>query len=105
MPVANSYFNVAQINQILDDRIVSRVDGLVVETFPVSPIESVLAIYVPKQPSEMQPYLVHGVIAEGKVEGAFFSIVRRRGEGSITTSARQIHAYMVAGKRYLRGEK
>jgi hypothetical protein len=53
----------------------------------------------------MQPYLVHGAIAEGKVEGAFFSIVRRRGEASITTSAQQIHAYIVAGKRFLRGEE
>lgn len=104
-PVVDSLLNVSQINGVLDARIVPPVDGLVVEKFPTSPTESVLAIYVPKQPSEMQPYLVHGAIAEGKVEGAFFSIVRRRGEGSITTSAQQIHAYIVAGKRYLRGDE
>ncbi|WP_022883710.1 hypothetical protein [Glaciibacter superstes] len=51
----------------------------------------------------MQPYLMHGAIVEEKVEGAFLSIVRRRGEGSITASVQQIHAYIVAGKRYLRG--
>lgn len=104
-PVANSYINPAQINEVLDARIVPPLNGLAVEAFATSPTESILAIYVPKQPAEMQPYLVHGAIAEGKIEGAFFSIVRRRGEGSITTSAQQIHAYIVAGKRYLRGEE
>lgn len=48
----------------------------------------------------MQPYLVHGAI---KVEGAFFNIVRPRGEGSITTSAQQIHTYIMACRRYLHG--
>jgi len=104
-PVADSLLNTTQIGEVLDARIVPPVDGLIIDKFSTSASESVLAIYVPKQPSEMQPYLVHGAIAEGKVEGAFFSIVRRRGEESITTSAQQIHAYIVAGKRYLRGEE
>lgn len=102
-PVLGSLLNLKSIGEVLDARIVPPIDGLIVETFATSATESVLAIYVPKQPAEMQPYLVHGAIAEGKVEGAFFSIVRRRGEASITTSAQQIHAYIVAGKRYLRG--
>lgn len=103
-PVGNTYLNRTQISEVLDARIVPPLDGLVIETYAVSATDSILAIYVPRQPTEMQPYLVHGAIAEGKVEGAFFSIVRRRGEGSITTSAQQIHAYIVAGKRYLRGD-
>lgn len=101
-PVADAILNIPQIQELLDARIVPPLDGLVIEKFPTSQVESVLAIYVPKQPGEMQPYLVHGSIVGGKVEGAFFSIVRRRGEGSITTSAQQIHAYVVAGRRYLR---
>ncbi|UPL17333.1 hypothetical protein [Microbacterium aurugineum] len=101
-PVADAILNIPQIQELLDARIVPPLDGLVIEKFPTSHVESVLAIYVPTQPSEMQPYLVHGAIVGGKVEGAFFSIVRRRGEGSITTSAQQIHAYIVAGRRYLR---
>ena len=104
-PIADSIIHIPQIQELLDARIVPSVDGLLIEKFPTSPTDSVLAIYVPKQPTEMQPYLVHGAIVEGKVEGAFFSIVRRRGEGSITTSAQQIHAYIVAGKRYLRSEE
>lgn len=104
-PVADQYLNTTQIREVLDARIVPPLDGLLVETFQVTSTESVLSVFVPKQPSEMQPYLVHGAIVEGKVEGAFFSIVRRRGEASITTSAQQIHAYIVAGKRYLRGDE
>ncbi len=50
----------------------------------------------------MQAYLVHGATVGDKVEGRFFSIAPRRGEASITMSAERIHAYIVAGKRYLR---
>ncbi|WP_430868321.1 hypothetical protein [Demequina aurantiaca] len=103
-PVANEYLDIARINEVLDARLTPPIDGLVIETFALNDRESVLAVFVPRQPGEMQPYLVHGAIAGEKVEGAFFSIVRRRGEGSITTSAEQIHAYVVAGRRYLRGE-
>jgi len=101
-PVGDHFLKIAQINEALDARIVPPIDGLTIEKFVASPNGSVLAIYIPKQPAEMQPYLVQGAIIEDKLEGAFFSIVRRRGEGSITTSAQQIHAYIVAGKRHLR---
>lgn len=104
-PVANERLDPARVNEVLDARIVPPIDGLVIETFAVDDAQSVMAIYVPRQPPEMQPYLVHGAIAGDKVEGAFFSIVRRRGEGSIVTTAHQIHAYIVAGKRYLAGKE
>jgi len=39
-----------------------------------------LAIYISAQPEEMKPFLVHEAIVRGKVEGAFISIVQRRGE-------------------------
>jgi hypothetical protein len=103
-PVANYLINPAQIREVLDARIVPPLDGVLVEAFAVTATESVLAIFVPKQPAEMQPYLVHGVVVGDKVEGAFFSIVRRRGEGSIPTTAQQIHTYIVAGRSFLKGE-
>lgn len=104
-PVANHRLDITRIGEVLDSRIVPPVEGLVIETFAVNDTQSVMAIYVPRQPPEMQPYLVHGAIAGDKVEGGFFSIVRRRGEGSIVTTAHQIHAYIVAGKRYLAGKE
>lgn len=89
--------------KILDAKVVPAVTGLVVDSVETEPGKGVIFVYVPAQAPEMQPYLVHGVVAEGKVEGAFFSIVQRRGEGSIAISASQIHGYLVAGKAFLRG--
>lgn len=104
-PVRDEHLDADRIKQVLDERIVPAVDGLVVERFAVDDSCSIMAIHVPRQPPEMRPYLVHGAIVSDRVEGAFFSIVRRRGEASITTTAQQIHAYIVAGKRYLRGNQ
>jgi hypothetical protein len=98
-------FDPARYVNILDAKIVPAVSGLMVNTVETSPGKGLIYIYVPAQPPEMQPYLVHGVMAEGKLEGAFFSIVQRRGEGSITISASQIHGYLVAGKAFLRGSQ
>lgn len=97
-------FDPATYVNILDARIVPAVTGLTVDSVETSPGKGIIYIFVPAQPAEMQPYLVHGVVAEGKVEGAFFSIVQRRGEGSITITASQIHGYLVAGKAFLKGK-
>jgi hypothetical protein len=97
-------FDPARYANILDSKIVPTVSGLTVETVETSPGKGLIYIYVPAQPPEMQPYLVHGVVVEDKIEGAFFSIVQRRGEGSITVTASQIHGYIVAGKAFLRGQ-
>ena len=45
------------IKEVLDARTIPPVDDLVVETFATSPTQSILAIYDPEQPTEMQPYL------------------------------------------------
>ncbi|ALO65247.1 hypothetical protein AS189_00535 [Arthrobacter alpinus] len=97
-------FDPATYLNILDARVVPAVTGLTVDSVETSPGKGIIYIFVPAQPPEMQPYLVHGVVAEGKVEGAFFSIVQRRGEGSITITASQIHGYLVAGKAFLQGK-
>ena len=60
-------------------------------------------VEVPPQPEELKPFLVHGAIVDGKAEGAFISIVRRRGEGSIPTTAPMIHSTISAGRAFLRG--
>ncbi|WP_107459509.1 AlbA family DNA-binding domain-containing protein [Streptomyces colonosanans] len=59
-------------------------------------------IHVPPQPEELKPFLVHGAIVEGSVEGAFISIIRRRGESSIPITAPAIHATLAAGRALLR---
>lgn len=99
-PLAN--LDADRYRDVLDNRIVPPIEGLTVDVVDLGNSSGMLVIGVPAQPQELQPFLVHGVIAADKVEGAFFSIVRRRGEGSITMTASQIHAYIVAGKAYLR---
>lgn len=92
-----------QYKAIIDQRVVPPVDGVLIESIAMGQGLGVLMISVPRQPQEMQPFLVHGAIVGDKIEGSFFSIVRRRGEASITTSAAQIHAYIAAGKAFLQG--
>lgn len=53
---------------------------------------------IPPQPEEIKPFLVSGAI----VDGAFISIVRRRGEGSVPTTAQEMHSTLVAGRALLR---
>jgi len=46
-----------------------------------------MLIDIPPQPEELKPFLVHGAIVDGRIEGAFISIVRCRGESSIPITA------------------
>ncbi|MGB3686589.1 MAG: hypothetical protein WA991_12270 [Ornithinimicrobium sp.] len=104
-PVPLNAINVDQHRAILDAKIIPPVAGLTVEQIDLGEGHGLLLIDIPRQAEEMQPFLVHGAVVADKVEGAFFSIVRRRGEGSIVTTAAQIHAYIVAGRAFLRSQK
>jgi hypothetical protein len=101
-PTSLSSVDAVRYQTVLDARIVPAVIGLLVEVVEAEAGGSLMMITVPKQPEELQPYLVHGAILGEKVEGSFFSVVTRRGEGSITTQASQIHGYLVAGRAALR---
>ncbi|CAM5726784.1 hypothetical protein STENM223S_07037 [Streptomyces tendae] len=54
-------------------------DYLTVELVPHG-YGMLVVVSLPPQPEELKPFLVHGAIVDGSVEGAFISIVRRRGE-------------------------
>ncbi|MBF6336831.1 hypothetical protein IU450_13140 [Nocardia abscessus] len=62
----------------------------------------VIAAGIEPQDEELKPFLVHGAIVGGRVEGAYISIVRRSGEDSIPISAQQIHSTLAAGRALLR---
>jgi hypothetical protein len=104
-PIKLARFNAAQYQAVLDERIVPPLVGLVVEQVEIRDGVGIAFIFVPRQPEEMQPYLVHGAITGGDVEGQFFSIVQRRGEGSINITAAQIHTYIAAGRAFLRQQQ
>ncbi|WP_405673349.1 hypothetical protein OG848_28100 [Streptomyces canus] len=76
-------------------------DYLNIEAVPVTEGRLVV-LHIPPQPEEHKPFLVHGAIVDGQIEGAFISIVRRRGESSIPITAPAVHATMAAGRALLR---
>lgn len=79
--------------------------GLRIDVVTLPNERSVIAIDVPPQPDEQKPFLVHGAItADGDVEGAFISIVQRRGEVSVPITAPMIHAMLAAGRARMRAE-
>ncbi len=87
--------------QVLDRRVFPPLDSMTVEAVKMDD-EMIIVIDVPPQPEELKPFLVHGAIVDGDVEGAFISIVRRRGEASIPTTAPMIHSMLAAGRALLR---
>jgi hypothetical protein len=89
----------------LDARVYPPIEGLHVETMDYGQGRGLLIVIVPPQPEALKPFLVHGALVGGRVEGAFISIVRRRGEGSIVTSAPAIHAMLVAGRARLQNQE
>lgn len=99
-------FDAGRYHRAIDARLFPPVQGLVVQNAPVrirhGSTGNVLAIYVPTQPEEAKPFLVHGAIVRGKIEGAFISIVQRRGEHSVPVTAAAIHATLAAGRALLR---
>jgi hypothetical protein len=52
---------------------------------------------MPPQPEELKPFLVHGAIVDGKVQGSYISIVRCSGADSIPITAQQIHSTLAPG--------
>jgi len=93
----------ARYSGILDRHLYPLPAGLRIDVVTLPNTRSVIAIDVPPQPDEQKPFLVHGAItAEGDVEGAFISIVQRRGEASVPITAPMIHAMLAAGRAQMR---
>ncbi|WP_328332116.1 hypothetical protein OHA70_13215 [Kribbella sp. NBC_00382] len=90
---------------VLDLHVYPPPYGLRIDLVPTDQGLTLIIIDVPPQPEEFKPFLVHGAItADGNTEGAFISIVQRRGEGSIPITAPMIHASIAAGRALLRGQ-
>ncbi|MGH8951943.1 MAG: hypothetical protein ACRDX9_11005 [Acidimicrobiia bacterium] len=96
----------SRYHKILDRMIFPPVEGLTVEAVSAIPggPSSLVVIDVPPQPEELKPFLVSGAVVHGRVEGAFISIVQRRGEHSVPVSPPAIHAALAAGRALLRGQ-
>jgi hypothetical protein len=104
-PAPLRQLSASRYRAVLDARVYPPIDGLQVETMAYGQDRGLLVVVVPPQPELLKPFLVHGALVGGRVEGAFISIVRRRGEGSIVTSASAIHAMLVAGRARLQNQE
>jgi hypothetical protein len=105
-PIDLHQLNAQRYQAVLDARVFPPIEGLHVETMDYGGGKGLLVVVIPPQPDQLKPFLVHGAVVAGRTEGVFISIVRRRGEGSIFTSASAIHAMLVAGRdRLQNGER
>jgi len=100
-PVPRPKSGTRRHRQAIDNRVFPAPDGLTMQEVATG-TGAMIVIHVPPQPEEHKPFLVHGAIVNGKVEGAFISILRRRGEESIPITAQSIHATLAAGRALLR---
>ncbi len=100
-PVPLSGRLLRRYQQAVEHRLYPPPDRLSIEHIGTGELGLILVI-VPAQPEELKPFLVHGAIVDGKEEGLFISIVRRRGEASIATTAPMIHSALTAGRALLR---
>jgi hypothetical protein len=93
-------FDERRCRALIDRQIYPLVEGLSVHSVTFG--GGVIAmIDVPPQEEASKPFLVTGAMVGGRHEGAFISIVRRRGEDSIPITAAAIHSMLSAGRRLL----
>jgi hypothetical protein len=88
--------------QAIENKLFPFPSGLAIEVVKVGVSGGLVVISVPQQEEELKPFLVHGAIVDGRIEGVYISIVRRSGEDSIPITAQQIHATLAAGRALLR---
>ncbi|WP_073706282.1 hypothetical protein [Glutamicibacter sp. 0426] len=87
--------------QVLDNKVIPPIENLAVEVIAHGESDLVL-IEVPPQNEENKPFLVHGAVVEGKAQGNFFSIVRRRNDEMASTHPANVHANLTVGRAFLR---
>lgn len=97
------HFSSHRAKMTIDARVFPPVDGLTVRRVAIKGSSHAIGyVRVPAQDSAVQPFLVHGSIVGRKVEGAFISIVKRRGDQSLSVRAEELHLWLTAGRRLAR---
>ncbi len=89
--------SVERYQQIIDTRVFPLVRGIQIHVLEVDGGGAVVAIVVPAQRETDKPFFV----LEG--DGTRFLVARRRGEGIVNVSAREIHGTLSAARRIVRG--
>lgn len=96
-------FSPHRTRMIIDARVYPPVVGLTVRRVLIQGSHLAIGyVRIPPQDPSTQPFLVHGAIVGRKVEGSFISIVKRRGDQSLSVRAEELHPWLVAGRRLVR---
>lgn len=85
-----------QARSLIDSHSYPAVEGLEISTARSAGGE-VLYVHVPPQRGRLKPFLVSGEVLGEKFYGEFFTIPRRRGDGNLPISPRELHS-LIAGK-------
>lgn len=101
-PVAINGGMSRRYRQAIENRLFPFPMGLHIIPVETSQHQGLILVSIPPQDEELKPFLVHGAIVNGRIEGAYISIVRRSGEDSIPITAQQIHSTLAAGRALLR---
>jgi hypothetical protein len=88
--------------EIIDKRIYPPILGLRIELVPCG-VRASIAILIPPQKEISKPFLVHGVMVDGKYQNSFFSINIRRNDQTMHISGSAIHEQLSAGRIALFG--
>ena len=101
-PVPIDTATTRRYRQAIENRVFPLPTALNIQAVKTSTGNGLVVISIPPQEEELKPFLVHGAIVDGRIEGAYISIVRRSGEDSIPITAQQIHSTLAAGRALLR---
>lgn len=87
--------------QVLDKWVFPRLQDVVIETVEIELGRGVMFVCVPPQPDALLPFIITGAVRDGNLLGSHFSVVRRRGDETVTTRPETLHELMVAGRAAL----
>lgn len=91
--------------QVLQQHLYPPPEDLQIEVVPADGINGrgdLVIIDIPPQPEELKPFLVHGAIVDGRAFGNYISVVRRRDDEMVSTTAAALHSTLAAGRALLR---
>jgi hypothetical protein len=89
---------------VIKKHVYPMVEKLAIDAVPGSDTEhGVILFEVPDQPQGSKPFIVHGIVQEGRVEGAYFAVPVRGGADTDFLDIRVLHSRLRAGTSFLAG--
>ena len=90
--------NVPQMRSIIRERVFPTIDGLDIRAIDHGGPRGVVMVHVPPQPESRTPFLVKGLLVDGKVKSTYMALPVRDGEDTKWSDMSTIHALLQAGR-------